>query len=101
MNHLRQRSVWRYALALGCLVSVLLFSVASATHTHSGAATSSLTQDCRFCAINGANGAFAVSQTVTVITRYILFVLPLPVDLPFTSPSLSVFSSRAPPLLPS
>lgn len=99
MNYLQQRSGWRSALTLGCLVSVLLFSLASATHTHNEAATSSLTQDCRLCAVNGANSAPAVSQTVTAITRCLLFVLPLRADLPVVSPSLSAFGSRAPPLL--
>ncbi|NOT54727.1 MAG: hypothetical protein HOP18_09005 [Deltaproteobacteria bacterium] len=100
MNHLRQRSVWRYALALGCLVSVLLFSIAAATHTHNnGATTSSLTQDCRLCAINGTNSTAAVSPTVTLLTLCLLFVPPALVDLPFASSSRASFSSRAPPLL--
>src|SRR5215204_3688278 len=100
MNHLRQRYTWRYVLALGCLVSVFLFSVASATHTHNGAATSSLTQDCRFCAVSGANRTFAVPLTATVITLYVLYVLPLQADRPFASQSRYAFSSRSPPLLP-
>lgn len=100
MQQKQHTVLWQKSVALVSLLTLLCFSVATASHIHSEAPGSLLQKECGLCVIGGRNPALLGHIPLITASLSSIFRLFLPVEQPVLVSYRSPGTPRAPPAFP-
>ncbi|MGH7964979.1 MAG: hypothetical protein ACRERD_24720 [Candidatus Binatia bacterium] len=97
MNQPQHSSQWRRWIALASLFSVLLLSVASASHVHGSANGSGVRQECKLCVTGSVDPILTAGTLLSGALLVTLFLLPVPAIHPPSTRRYQPGHPRSPP----